>query len=80
MTVRILLSTTSYQDTPGSHHDLLESQGWDIGIEQSFFDGDVVVADVEADRHGWLVRMLTTDTPEPRPPILRIVGARASVT
>jgi D-3-phosphoglycerate dehydrogenase len=30
MTVRILLSTTSYQDTPGSHHDLLESQGWDI--------------------------------------------------
>ncbi|HSG57927.1 MAG TPA: phosphoglycerate dehydrogenase [Woeseiaceae bacterium] len=30
MTIRILLSTTSYQDTPGSHHDLLESQGWDI--------------------------------------------------
>jgi D-3-phosphoglycerate dehydrogenase len=30
MSIRILLSTTSYQDTPGSHHDLLESQGWDI--------------------------------------------------
>ena len=30
MNTRILLSTTSYQDTPGSHHDLLESQGWDI--------------------------------------------------
>ena len=30
MTTRILLSTTSYQDTPGSHHDLLESQGWDV--------------------------------------------------
>ena len=30
MTTRILLSTTSYQDTPGSHHDLLESQGWEI--------------------------------------------------
>ena len=30
MTTRILLSTTSYQDTPGSHHELLESQGWDI--------------------------------------------------
>ena len=30
MTTRILLTTTSYQDTPGSHHDLLESQGWDI--------------------------------------------------
>ena len=30
MTTRILLSTTSYQDTPGSHHDLLESQDWDV--------------------------------------------------
>jgi D-3-phosphoglycerate dehydrogenase len=30
MTVRILLSTTSYQDTPGSHHDLLAAQGWDV--------------------------------------------------
>jgi len=30
MATRILLSTTSYQDTPGSHHDLLESQGWDV--------------------------------------------------
>ena len=30
MSVRILLSTTSYQDTPGSHHALLEAQGWDI--------------------------------------------------
>jgi D-3-phosphoglycerate dehydrogenase len=30
MTSRILLSTTSYQDTPGSHHDLLESHDWEI--------------------------------------------------
>jgi D-3-phosphoglycerate dehydrogenase len=34
MNVRILLTTTSYQDTPGSHHDLLESQGWDIVRER----------------------------------------------
>jgi D-3-phosphoglycerate dehydrogenase len=34
MTVRILLSTTSYQDTPGSHHDLLNSQGWDVVRER----------------------------------------------
>jgi D-3-phosphoglycerate dehydrogenase len=27
---KILLTTTSYQDTPGSHHDLLESQGYEI--------------------------------------------------
>ena len=30
MTLRILLTTTSYQDTPGSHHELLNSQGWEI--------------------------------------------------
>ena len=34
MSMRILLSTTSYQDTPGSHHELLESQGWDIVRER----------------------------------------------
>ena len=30
MTIRILLTTTSYLDTPGMHQDLLESQGWEI--------------------------------------------------
>lgn len=30
MNIRILLTTTSYQDTPGSHQELLKSQGWDI--------------------------------------------------
>lgn len=30
MTTRILLTTTSYQDTPGPHHALLESQGLEI--------------------------------------------------
>lgn len=32
--MRILLSTTSYQDIPGSHHDLLEAQGWDVVRER----------------------------------------------
>lgn len=27
---RVLLTTTSYQDTPGRHHDLLDSQDWDV--------------------------------------------------
>ena len=27
---RVLLTTTSYQDTPGYHHELLEAQGWEI--------------------------------------------------
>ncbi len=30
MSKRILLTTTSYQDTPGDHHALLESTGWEI--------------------------------------------------
>ncbi len=34
MTTRILLSTTSYQDTPGPHHALLESQGFEIARER----------------------------------------------
>lgn len=28
--MKILLTTTSFQDTPGNHHDLLNSQNWDI--------------------------------------------------
>ena len=34
MSKRILLTTTSYQDTPGSHHDLLASTGWEIVRER----------------------------------------------
>ncbi len=34
MTTRILLTTTSYQDTPGPHHDLLASQGYEIVRER----------------------------------------------
>ena len=30
MSKRILLTTTSFQDTPGSHHDLLNETGWEI--------------------------------------------------
>lgn len=30
MKTRILLTTTSYQDTPGPHHELLESEGFEI--------------------------------------------------
>jgi D-3-phosphoglycerate dehydrogenase len=30
MTMRILLTTTSFQDTPGAHHELLAKTGWEI--------------------------------------------------
>ncbi|QTN34202.1 phosphoglycerate dehydrogenase [Akkermansiaceae bacterium] len=32
--MKILLTTCSYQDTPGPHHALMESQGWDIVRER----------------------------------------------
>lgn len=32
--MKILLTTTSYQDTPGDHHALLASQGWDVHRER----------------------------------------------
>ncbi len=32
--MRILLTTCSFQDTPGPHHSLMESQGWDIVRER----------------------------------------------
>lgn len=32
--MRILLTTTSFQDTPGKHHDLLSSTGWEIVRER----------------------------------------------
>lgn len=31
---RILLTTTSFQDTPGEHHDMLEEQGYDLHRER----------------------------------------------
>lgn len=36
--MRILLSTTSYQDTTGDHHSLLEGTGWEIVRERGPLD------------------------------------------
>lgn len=32
--MKILLTTCSYQDTPGPHHEIMESQGWEIVRER----------------------------------------------
>ena len=32
--VKVLLTTTSYQDTPGPHHELLESSGVEVHRER----------------------------------------------
>ena len=34
MSKRVLLTTTSYQDTPGPHHDLLAQTGWEVVCER----------------------------------------------
>jgi D-3-phosphoglycerate dehydrogenase len=33
-TMKVLLTTCSYQDTPGPHHELMQAQGWDIVRER----------------------------------------------
>ncbi|MFT5412401.1 MAG: D-3-phosphoglycerate dehydrogenase, partial [Verrucomicrobiales bacterium] len=32
--MKILLSTCTYQDTPGEHHDLLNGTGWEVVCER----------------------------------------------
>ena len=32
--MRVLLTTCSYQDTPGPHHDLMDAQGWEVVRER----------------------------------------------
>ena len=41
--MKILLTTTSFQDTPGKHHDLLNSQNWDIDYLRGPVDEDILL-------------------------------------
>ncbi len=41
--MKILLTTTSFQDTPGIHHDLLNSQNWDIDYLRGPVGEDVLL-------------------------------------
>jgi len=50
---RILLSTTSYQDTPGAHHELLGSQGLDIHRERGPLSEEKML-DLAGDFDGFL--------------------------
>ncbi len=43
MNARILLTTTSYQDTPGPHHGLLEGQGFEIVRERGPLDEETMM-------------------------------------
>ena len=41
--MKILLTTTSFQDTPGKHHDLLNSKNWDIDYLRGPVDESVLL-------------------------------------
>ena len=41
--MKILLTTTSFQDTPGKHHDLLNSQNWKIDYLRGPVDKSVLL-------------------------------------
>ena len=41
--MKILLTTTSFQDTPGKHHDLLNGQNWDIDYLRGPVDESVLL-------------------------------------
>ena len=41
--MKILLTTTSFQDTPGRHHDLLTSLSWDIDYLRGPLDESVLI-------------------------------------
>ncbi len=41
--MKILLTTTSFQDTPGKHHDLLRSQNWDIDYLRGPLKEDLIM-------------------------------------
>jgi D-3-phosphoglycerate dehydrogenase len=41
--MKILLTSTSFQDTPGSHHDLLNSQGYEIDVLRGPITEDILL-------------------------------------
>ena len=41
--MKVLITTTSFQDTPGPHHDLLAQQGWDLTRERGPLPEDTML-------------------------------------
>ncbi|CAN5451068.1 D-glycerate dehydrogenase [soil metagenome] len=72
---RILLTTTSYQDTPGDHHALLESQGFDIQRERGPLD-EAAMLDLAGDFDGLLCGddALTRQVLERHAPRLKVIS------
>jgi D-3-phosphoglycerate dehydrogenase len=56
MTKRILLTTTSFQDTPGEHHAMLENQGCEIVRERGPLpESRMLELVAKGDFDGWLI-------------------------
>lgn len=72
---RVLVTTTSFQDTPGNHHDLLASTGWEILTARGPLNEDQILAlvgDVDALICG--DDMITRKVLEKARPRLRIIS------
>jgi D-3-phosphoglycerate dehydrogenase len=53
---RILLTTTSFQDTPGEHHQMLEKEGFDIVRERGPLpESQMLELVAKGDFDGWLI-------------------------
>jgi D-3-phosphoglycerate dehydrogenase len=56
MTKRVLLTTTSFQDTPGEHHALLEREGYDLVRERGPLpESRMLELVARGDFDGWLI-------------------------
>jgi D-3-phosphoglycerate dehydrogenase len=56
MTKRILLTTTSFQDTPGEHHTMLEEEGFEIVRERGPIpESRMLELVAKGDFDGWLI-------------------------
>ena len=54
--MKVLVTTTSFMDTPGPHHDLLQAQGWEVVSARGPLSEDDIFALVDAITVGGIVK------------------------
>ena len=45
--LKVLVTTTSFQDTPGKHHDLLAEQNWDLSFLRGPLKEEEIIAVID---------------------------------
>jgi len=72
---RVLLTTTSFQDTPGSHHDLLAQTGWEIVTARGpLNEADTLAAVGEIDAYICGDDLITDAVLEKAQPRLKVIS------